>query len=322
MTRVIEITAKSEEEAHEIAKRELHPGEKIVASEVLAAPTRGIFGIVGNPEFRLRFTMGSTPAVEEIPSSRSHESISPTEKYLEKGVTPLPHEEDDEEETEDPGFENNPHQMTAPSKKFSTEMIGKNHPAHDFLLDIIRKIGLSVGTSELNFSERQEDDVWVIEATGESVSQLIGKHGKTLDSLQYLINIIANKGRDSKVKIVLDVQGYREQRHKGLINLANRMCRKVIDTGKLVELEPMSTLDRRTVHLALKDRRGIETFSKGVEPLRRVVIAPKKPSHSWKRPKTSLPPRKSEVPSGSGNGAPRSNKSVPMFLEEEGSNED
>lgn len=147
-----------------------------------------------------------------------------------------------------------------------------NNPMHDEMFEIVREVGGSVGVENIELNEFVCDGAWVIDASGDNVSQLIGKHGKTLDSLQYLLNIIYNKGKDERTKIVLDAQGYREKRHRNLMMLAQRMQRKVLATGRQVELEPMSTLDRRTVHMALKDVAEVETFSKGVEPLRRVVI--------------------------------------------------
>lgn len=151
----------------------------------------------------------------------------------------------------------------------------KNNALYNEIFELIKEVAKNVGVEEIALNDFMRDGAWVIDTAGNNVSQLIGKRGKTLDSLQYLMNIIYNKGKDDRTKIVLDAQGYREKRYRSLISLANRMARKAVATGRNVELEPMSTLDRRTIHMALKDNEEIETFSKGVEPMRRVVIASK-----------------------------------------------
>ncbi len=319
MKRVIEISAKSQEEAQEMAKRELHPDEKIINSEILAAPAKGMFGIVGNPEFRIRFTIDAEPVREEAPPMVPERNYSSEQESEPLQTARSEHSVDEDESNfDEPDFERSSSERSHSNRKYSTELICSKHPMHDTIIDILNKAAATVGISSITFDERLHEDAWLIEAAGPNVSLFIGKHGKTLDSLQYVVNIIANKGREDKVKIVLDVQGYRDQRHRGLIALANRMFRKVLDTGRPVELEPMSTVDRRTVHIALKDQKGIETFSKGIEPLRRVVISPKNPrNRSWRPPRDGRPqnenrqPREEDNSSGSTRG-----KSVPMFMED------
>ncbi len=190
----------------------------------------------------------------------------------------------------------------------------KKHPFYSEIFALIKDVAANVGIADLEMTDYVRDGAWVIEASGENVSQLIGKRGRTLDSLQYLMNIIFNKGNDDRVKLVLDVQGYREKRYRNLIMLANRMCRKAVSARRQVELEPMSTLDRRTIHMALKDRTDIETFSKGMEPMRRVVISPlkKKKTNSnadWQPMAEEADSDFSEKLESSG--------SVPMFMEED-----
>ncbi|HNW36380.1 MAG TPA: KH domain-containing protein, partial [Candidatus Ozemobacteraceae bacterium] len=201
--------------------------------------------------------------------------------------------------------------------------LGTDHPMHDQVHAIVKHVAEFVGVADVELTDRIDDGVWTVDAAGANVSQLIGKHGRTLDALQYVINIIANKGREGRAKLVIDVEGYREKRHKGLVQLANRMYHKVVDSGRPVELEPMSTLDRRTIHLALKDRSGIETFSKGTEPMRRVVISPTRPAGTDpmppRRPRTGFrgnrAPDKPQRPVGEAGGEQKT-KSVPMFMED------
>lgn len=322
MKRVIEISAKSREEAQQLANQELDSGEKVTNSEVLSAPAKGMFGIVGNPEYRVRFTIESVPTALDMVEPEVDGS---DEDYEEVAEEETEGEAEDEatgeaEELEEEFAEESKEGVSPKSfgnSRFSSEFAGKENPGYEEIFGLLKEIAENIGVEGSSFTERIEDDVWKFDASGENISQLIGKHGRTLDAIQYLINIIANKGlEERRVKILLDVQGYRDQRQKGLVKLANRMYRKVIDSGRQVELEPMSTIDRRTIHLTLKDRSGIETFSKGVEPLRRVVISPKKAKDrtGWRTPREAKPDRPSQPPSRP--------KSVPMFMEEEGSNED
>lgn len=199
-----------------------------------------------------------------------------------------------------------------PKTEVSDEI--KNHPGYQEIFALIKDVAANVGIADLEMTDFQRDGAWVIEAAGENVSQLIGKRGRTLDSLQYLMNIIFNKGNDDRIKLVLDVQGYREKRYRNLIMLANRMCRKAVSSRRQVELEPMSTLDRRTIHMALKDRKDIETFSKGMEPMRRVVISPlKKKAQNYN---ADWQPLAEEADSDFSEKF-ESSGSVPMFMEED-----
>jgi spoIIIJ-associated protein len=349
MKRFIEITAKSPEEAQEMVTRELHTDEKVTNAETLAAPVRGIFGVVGNPEFRMRFTIETVVAPEPPARPQSEEAYVAPVEAPEDDDADLDEVADhheaaaDDEEYGQPGDQENREARVHTSRKYSIEIVGDKHPAYQKIIGMVTKVAENVGVSELVLHERIEGDAWIIESAGGNVSQLIGKHGKTLDALQYIVNIVANKNiEEKKVKIVLDVQGYRDQRYKGLVQLANRMLRKVLDSGRPVELEPMSTVDRRTVHLTLKDRNGIETFSKGIEPMRRVVITPKKAAG-----RSSAPAGRSETSSGGGGGGgwrtgnsrprparggdrpaprrddgPQKGRAVPMFLEEDASHDD
>ena len=102
---------------------------------------------------------------------------------------------------------------------------------------------------------------------------LIGKHGQTLDALQYLISLYVNKESDSFVKIKLDTENYRERRQQTLEKLAGSIAYKVRKTRKPVILEPMNPYERRIIHSALQNDRYVTTFSEGEEPFRNVVIA-------------------------------------------------
>ena len=107
---------------------------------------------------------------------------------------------------------------------------------------------------------------------GEDMGLLIGKRGQTLDSLQYLASLVANKGEEEYVRVKVDTENYRQRRKDTLENLAKNIASKVRRTGRAVVLEPMNPYERRVIHSALQADRYVETHSEGEEPFRKVVV--------------------------------------------------
>ena len=111
---------------------------------------------------------------------------------------------------------------------------------------------------------------------GDEMGIMIGKHGQTLDSLQYLTNLVANKNSSERVRVIIDVEDYRDRRVETLTRLARRLADKVKRTGERVELEAMNPHERKIIHMALQGDRRVTTLSEGDEPYRHVVIELKK----------------------------------------------
>ena len=111
---------------------------------------------------------------------------------------------------------------------------------------------------------------------GADMGILIGKHGQTLDSLQYLTNLVANKNSADRVRVIIDVEDYRDRRIETLNRLAYRLADKVKRSGERVALEPMNPHERKIIHMALQNDRRVTTLSEGDEPYRHVVIELKK----------------------------------------------
>ncbi len=111
-----------------------------------------------------------------------------------------------------------------------------------------------------------------IELKGNDMGMLIGKRGQTLDSLQYLTSLVANKNSDKYVKIKIDTENYRQRRKETIENLAKNMANKVKKTGRPAFLEPMNPYERRIIHAALQPDKYVDTHSEGDEPHRKVVI--------------------------------------------------
>lgn len=120
-------------------------------------------------------------------------------------------------------------------------------------------------------AEIKDFDIY-ININGENLNYLIGYRGESINALQTIISSIANKNSTAKIRVYLDIAGYREKRVKTLEDLAEKIARTVIRTRKQVALEPMSAFERKIIHTKLQNNDKVETFSKGEEPYRKVVI--------------------------------------------------
>jgi spoIIIJ-associated protein len=121
-----------------------------------------------------------------------------------------------------------------------------------------------------------EDDTTItVTCSGDDVALLIGRHGQTIDAIQYLLNAISHRAYgDERKEVVVDAAGYRERRRSTLEALAERTAEQVRASGSKVELEPMTAVERKVVHLKLKELGGVETASEGTEPNRYIVVLP------------------------------------------------
>ena len=121
----------------------------------------------------------------------------------------------------------------------------------------------------------EEDDVLVATCTGGNLGLLIGKHGQTIDAIQYLVNAIVFRALpDERQHVVVDASGYRARREATLASIARRSAERARQFGDRVELEPMTAVERKVVHVTLKDYPGVATTSEGTEPNRFVVVLP------------------------------------------------
>jgi spoIIIJ-associated protein len=118
-------------------------------------------------------------------------------------------------------------------------------------------------------------DAITVTVSGGDVAVLIGRHGQTIDAVQYLLNVIAYRAYgEAKKDVVIDAAGYRERRRTTLETLADEIAGRVRESGEAEELEPMTSVERKIVHLRLKDAAGVATTSEGTEPNRYVVVLP------------------------------------------------
>jgi spoIIIJ-associated protein len=143
--------------------------------------------------------------------------------------------------------------------------------AKNFLEDVSEKMGAPIRIEII----REGKQVKFI-MSGEKIALLIGKRGQTLNSLQYLTQLVINRFSDQYVNVLLDAEDYRERRNDTLVHLAERLAQKAIKSGKEVTLEPMPSYERKVIHSALVRNRRIKTYSSGEEPHRHIVISPLK----------------------------------------------
>ncbi|MDQ0297630.1 spoIIIJ-associated protein [Salibacterium salarium] len=139
-----------------------------------------------------------------------------------------------------------------------------------FLQQVIADMGVNV---EVKTQETGKETI--LSLTGDDLGVMIGKRGKTLDSLQYLVNLAANRYTDRYYRIILDAEDYRKRRREALEQLADRLALKAKRTGEKVFLEPMVSRERKIIHAALQKNNDVQTYSDGTDPHRYVVIAPK-----------------------------------------------
>lgn len=142
-----------------------------------------------------------------------------------------------------------------------------------YLDEVLRAMGLN---PKLNLYYNRRDNVLNINVSGEKMGALIGKHGQTLDALQYLTSLFVNKKSESYIKIKLDTENYRERRQQTLEKLAGSIAYKVKKNKKPIYLEPMNPNERRIIHSALQRDPDVITKSEGKDPYRKVVVMLKK----------------------------------------------
>ncbi|PWK16606.1 RNA-binding cell elongation regulator Jag/EloR [Tumebacillus permanentifrigoris] len=167
--------------------------------------------------------------------------------------------------------------------------------------------------------EEEQDNSYLFRMKGESIGVLIGRRGATLDSLQYLVNLVANKHSDTFLRISLDAEDYRKRRQETLERLADRLAKKAVQSRREVVLEPMGSVERKVIHSYLQDRSNILTYSQGEEPYRKVVIAPRGSDQKPRRKPASPHQQKSQ--SGTRRSHSKSSKSaVPSHSKEPNEN--
>jgi spoIIIJ-associated protein len=162
---------------------------------------------------------------------------------------------------------------SVPEDAVQVSSLGESGPGSE-IRDLVRQITTALGV-EARIGVEEDDETITVTCSAPDAGLLIGRHGQTIDAVQYLVNAIAHRSQgDTRKEIVVDAAGYRERRRIALESIAVRTAAEVVRSGERAELEPMTAVERKVVHLTLKDAEGVSTVSEGTEPNRYVVIIP------------------------------------------------
>jgi spoIIIJ-associated protein len=232
-----EFEGKTTEEAIENASRELNIPVEDLNVDIIEPGSAGIFGLVGNKKAKIRVNISTSPA-----------------------------EEDEEETTE--STESTETAETVETAEPDENLINLAKETLQKILDLI--------PIQATIRVTQVAGQLILSIEGDKSGLLIGRKGKTLDAIQYLLNKMLNKALDKKVNVVVDSENYRQRREESLTQLALKMGEKALRSRRPVTTNPLNPHDRRIVHLALREDKRLDTKSRGDGLLKKVVIIPKR----------------------------------------------
>jgi spoIIIJ-associated protein len=182
--------------------------------------------------------------------------------------------------------------------------------AADATVAYLKDVLAAMGAGEVEISVKETKEACVITLDGEDLGFVIGRRGDTLDALQYLSGLVANRADNSYCRVILDIGNYREKREKALTGLARKVGNQVARSGRKSSLEPMNPYERRIIHTAIQEIEGVTSWSVGSEPNRHVVIGPD--SENAGKEKSGRRRSRGRKGNGNGNGegqrAPRENR--------------
>ncbi|MBK7921824.1 MAG: protein jag [Veillonella sp.] len=276
----IDVSAKTIEDAIVQGVAQLNSeGRELAETEVITQPSGGFLGIGRKPAVvRLYFTtMAAEASQEEIAEAviQSNAVESQPTASIDESATVVV-ESNASVDADQAADSEEAFDEEAPKAKRSRE-VSKEDQAEiaekgkQFLEDMFKQMGLTVFIEKMT-----TPDKITFQVHGDELGILIGKHGQTLDAIQYLTNLVANKEVAGHCHVVVDVANYRSRREETLVNLAKRLASKVRRNRQKVSLEPMNAFERKIIHTALQGERNIVTDSEGVEPYRHVVISYKR----------------------------------------------
>lgn len=254
----IEATGKTIEDAIRSGLVRLGKIKEEVNIEVLAEPKSGFLGF------------GSKPAVVRLTEkTKSAQSVSAVPEHIEETKPEVVRKEEQTTvsapSNTDAAEEVVSTESAAAVETFTAEEAAAK--AKDFLLEVLQNMGIDVMIEKMI-----KADKIILHLHGKNLGILIGKHGQTLDALQYLTNLTTNQGQETRHFIMLDVENYRHRREETLKQLAERLAGRVKRSGEKVVLEPMNGYERKVIHVALQNEEHVRTESEGQDPYRHVVI--------------------------------------------------
>lgn len=280
-TQTIEVKGSDVESAIAKGLADLNAVRDDVTIEILDEGSRGLFGLGGRPAIvRLTRTVAQAPAPkpEPVPAvARVVPTPAPVvetpkpKPIIAAAVPPTPsyrHVDEDEDEEA----------ASAEDELSEADIQAEGETALNVVNTILNYININA-TSQLTLSDPDDltgRQINMINITGNDLGTLIGPRGETLDSLQFISRLMVGHQLQRKATFTLDVELYRQRRKEALARLAERMARKVTKQGRPVTLEPMPPHERRAIHIALRNFRGVYTQSTGTGDRRRVRIYPER----------------------------------------------
>lgn len=250
----IDVTGKTEEEAIRKALQQLQMDRDDVSVEILERAKSGFLGIGSSPA-RVRVTYGQQEP--EAPAA----PVQP-EKKPEKKPEPKP------QKAEAPKAA--PKAAEAPAAPVQESCQDDNaRRITEFLTGLLEHMD---SPAQVKITETEKGRYSVV-LEGQKLGQLIGRRGETLDAIQQLTNYAVNSGREKRIRVHVDAENYRAKREQSLESLARKVAGKVTKYRRSVTLEPMNAYERHVIHAALQDVPGVNTYSIGTEPNRRVVVS-------------------------------------------------
>ena len=278
MREYIDVTGKNEEEAISKALAQLGLDHDDVSVEILERAKSGFLGL-GSCPAKVRVSYGpeeeepapaqSAPVQEkaEQPAAKSEPRKNPEKRSAPKA----------EKKADKPVREKPVQEKSAPEQpKAQPQPVSLGEEVDDEKAQAIRTFlsGL-LAQMESNAQVKvylPEKGRYRVILEGENLGALIGRRGETLDAIQQLTSYAVNR-TGGRVRVQLDAEGYREKREQSLQNLARKVAGKVVKYRRSVTLEPMNAYERHVIHTALQDVPGVTTYSTGVDPNRRVIVA-------------------------------------------------
>ena len=267
MRQFIDVTGKTEDEAISRALEQLGLDRDDVSVEILERATAGFLGL-GSCPAKVRVSYGP----EEEPASQQLKEEKVREERVEKPRAPRPEKKTVEKPAEKPQHREEPKQEPVQSVK--TEELGEEvnddraQEIKKFLSGLLQQLEVQAEI-KVYLPEKGRYKVFL---EGQGLGAIIGRRGETLDAIQQLTSYSVNR-TGSRVRIQLDAENYRAKREQSLERLANKVAGKVVKYRRSVTLEPMNAYERHVIHTALQEVPGVTTYSTGVDPNRRVIVA-------------------------------------------------
>lgn len=276
----VEATGKTIEDAVRSGLVQLGLTRDEVTVEVLAEPKSGFLGIGSKPavvrvtakEEAEHVLQRQQEDVRKAEEAEKQTAATETRAVAEPQSASEPAADPAEPETASPADDgvdsvtDSPAEESADSvEDFTAEEAAAK--AREFLQEVLKNMGMQVMIEKMI-----KPDKIILHLHGKNLGILIGKHGQTLDALQYLTNLTTNQGKETRHFIMLDVENYRHRREETLKQLALRLSGRVKKKGDKVVLEPMNGYERKIIHVALQDAEHVRTESEGQDPYRHVVI--------------------------------------------------